>query len=229
MSAVFSEPLRADRGPDPMAPRVLLADDHRVLREGLRRLLESVGCIVVGEAGDGEEAVRLVGELAPDAVLMDVSMPGLDGIAATRAIRRAHPEVAVVVLTMHAEEELLRCATAAGAAGYLVKDCSGDDIVEALDAALRGRLRDHRPGGAAGSEERLDVATVQAAWGITRREVEVLQLLAEGASTAQVAERLYISAKTVKNHLASIYEKLDVANRTQAVLQAARLGLVRIR
>lgn len=198
--------------------RALVADDHRLLRDGVRRALEGAGMVVVAEAGDGEEALRLVEELGPDVVLMDVSMPVLDGIDATLALHRRRPDLPVIVLTMHADEETLSRAAMAGAVGYLVKDCTSDEIVVAVEAALGAPVSSPTPGRSPGWAEHA----------LTTRELEVIELLAQGASTAQVAARLFISPKTAKNHLASIYAKLDAANRTQAVVQAARLGLVKV-
>jgi len=212
--------------------RLLLADDHRMLREGLRRSMIDEGFEVVGEADNGEEAVRLAGELRPDVVLMDVSMPEMDGVEATRAIARMDDGPRVIMLTMHADADVLADAIRAGATGYLVKDCSVDEVAEAVRLAASGetalspqlaatmldevrRLETPPP---AAEEDRV----------ITKREEEVLQLIADGCSTPEVAARLYISQKTVKNHLASIYQKLDARDRTQAVLQAVRMGIVRL-
>ncbi|HEX9529712.1 MAG TPA: response regulator transcription factor [Acidimicrobiales bacterium] len=215
---------------------VLLVDDHRLLRESLRRTLEESGLEVAGEAANGNEAVRMAGELQPDVVLMDVSMPVLDGVEATRLIRRQSPDVRVVMLTMHAEDEVLTRAVRAGAAGYLVKDCSAQDILDAVTRVCSG-----------GTTLSIDVASAMLAEAtrvsptpdgqdvrsgsgpiITRREEEVLQLIAEGFSTSEVGQRLFISAKTVKNHLASVYEKLDSRDRTQAVVRAVRMGIIRL-
>jgi two-component system, NarL family, response regulator DegU len=211
--------------------RLLLADDHRMLREGLRRSMVDEGFDVVGEADNGEEAVRLVAELEPDVVLMDVSMPEMDGVEATRIIRSTDTATRVIMLTMHADTEVLADAIRAGASGYLVKDCSTDEVAEAVRMAAKGdtalspqlaatmldevrRLEAPNPA----EEDRI----------ITKREEEVLQHIADGCSTPEVAERLYISQKTVKNHLASIYQKLDARDRTQAVLQAVRMGIVHL-
>lgn len=214
-----------------MTIRLLLADDHRMLREGLRRSMVDEGFDVVGEADNGEEAVRLAAELSPDVVLMDVSMPQMDGVEATRLIRATGTSTRVIMLTMHADSDVLADAIRAGASGYLVKDCSTDEVADAVrmaangDTALSPQLaatmldevrRLEAPDHA--DEDRI----------ITRREEEVLQHIADGCSTPEVAERLFISQKTVKNHLASIYQKLDARDRTQAVLQAVRMGIVHL-
>ena len=211
---------------------VLLADDHRLLREGLRRSLEDAGLTVVGEAGDGEQAVRLAGELQPDVVLMDVSMPGLGGVEATRTIRSRHPEVEVVILTMHADESVVTDAVRAGAAGYLVKDCTTDEIVDVIRAVATGDAA-LSPAIASSilAEARRDPSAAPQGPGeslLTPREEEVLKLIADGLATPEVARAMFISTKTVRHHLSSIYEKLDSRDRTQAVLRAVRMGIIRL-
>ena len=221
-----------------MTVRLMLADDHRMLREGLRRSMEEAGFDVVAEAADGEEAVRLAGETQPDVVLMDVTMPEMDGVEATRRIAAAHPDIRVIILTMHADQEVLAQAFRVGAVGYLVKDCSTDEVADTIRLAVAGetalspalaasmldevRRIDDRATGAGADPEGDDERAV------TKREEEVLQLIADGCSTTEVAEKLFISQKTVKNHLASIYQKLDARDRTQAVLQAVRMGIVQL-
>ena len=211
--------------------RLLLADDHRMLRDSLRRSLEERGFDVVGEAADGTEAVRLAQSLHPDVVLMDVSMPSLDGVEATRQISRVVPRSQVVMLTMHADGDVMARAIQAGAVGYLVKDCSMDDVVSAVRLAASGEsvlspelassmLADVKKSGR--GQGNGDTPTISA------REEEVLQLVADGLSLPEVAAALYISVKTVKNHLASIYAKLDARDRTQAVLRAVRMGIIRL-
>jgi DNA-binding NarL/FixJ family response regulator len=208
--------------------RLLLVDDHYLLRQGLRRAVEEAGFEIVGEAGDGQEAVRLAGELQPDLVLMDVTMPVLNGIEATRQIRDCSPQSRVVILTMHGEEDVVREALRAGAVGYLVKDCTMQQVAETLRAAAAGET-DLSPSLAQSMLSELSTAeAAPEAAVLSRREAEVLQLFAEGCATTEVATRLFISAKTVKNHLASIYEKLDARDRTQAVLTAVRMGIVRL-
>jgi DNA-binding NarL/FixJ family response regulator len=210
--------------------RLLLADDHRMLRDSLRRSMEENGFDVVGEAGDGAEAVRLAQELQPDVVLMDVSMPILDGVEATRQITRLVPGAQIVMLTMHADGDVMARAIQAGAIGYLVKDCAITDVVSAVGLAASGEsvlsadlalsmLADVK-------KSPPDAANGHAA--ISVREEQVLQLVADGLSLPEVAAELYISVKTVKNHLASIYAKLDARDRTQAVLRAVRMGIIRL-
>jgi len=211
--------------------RLLLADDHRMLRDSLRRSLEEHGLDVVGEASDGQDAVRQAQELRPDVVLMDVSMPLLDGVEATRQLHRLLPDTQVVMLTMHADGDVMARAIQAGAVGYLVKDCSIDDVVAAVRLAASGEsvlspglassmLADMAKAGRGGDNGHGSA--------ISAREEEVLQLVADGLSLPEVAATLFISVKTVKNHLASIYAKLDARDRTQAVLRAVRMGIIRL-
>ena len=214
-----------------MTIRVLLADDHRMLREGLRRSLTEEGFDIVGEADNGEQAVRMAAELLPDIILMDVSMPEMDGVEATRIIRATDPAPQVIMLTMHADKEVLADAIRAGASGYLVKDCSTEEVAEAVRMAVQGdtALSPQLAATMLDEVRRLEVPdTAEEDRVITKREEEVLQLIADGCSTPEVAEQLYISQKTVKNHLASIYQKLDARDRTQAVLQAVRMGIVHL-
>jgi len=214
--------------------RVLLADDHTMLRQSLRRSLGEHGLEVVGEAADGEEAARLAGELRPNVVLMDVSMPVLDGIDATRLITERHPAIHVVILTMHADRDVLDRAIRAGAAGYLVKDCTIDEVVRTIGQAASGEtaLSPELAGAMLAEAIRPEGGDGQASGPaeaiITKREEEVLQLIAEGLSTTEVATALYISVKTVKNHLASVYQKLDSRDRTQAVVRAVKMGIIRL-
>jgi two-component system response regulator DegU len=212
---------------------IVLADDHRMLRDSLRRSLEEHGFDVVGEAPDGAQAVRLVQELRPDVVLMDVSMPNLDGVEATRQISRLAPASQVVILTMHADGDVMARAIQAGAVGYLVKDCSIDDVVATVRLAASGESV-LSPGLASSMLADMKKTARSAGNGdgdgptISAREEEVLQLVADGLSLPEVAAALFISVKTVKNHLASIYAKLDARDRTQAVLRAVRMGIIRL-
>jgi two-component system response regulator DegU len=213
----------------PAAPALslLLADDHTMVRQSMRRSMEAEGFRIVGEAGDGQEAVRLAEELSPDVVLMDVSMPVLDGVEATRLVRERRPNTQVVMLTMHADTDLIRRALKAGAVGYLTKDCSIDDVARAVRLASSGNVAISEELAAALLREGTK-ATGASGPALSTREVEVLQLIAEGSSPPEVAAALFISVKTVKNHLSNIYEKLDARDRTQAVLRGLRIGIIRL-
>ncbi len=206
-----------------MTLSVVLVDDHTMLRQALRRALESEGVEVVGEAADGEEGVRVALEMRPDVVLMDVSMPKVDGIDATRRLT-AGGEMRVVMLTMHIDREVFDSALKAGAVGYVTKDCSISEVVEAIRLAANGdRAMSPRLAEALLKEARRHTDGI-----ISAREEEVLQLVADGLGTNEIGERLYISHRTVKNHLASIYDKLDARDRTQAVLMAVKMGIVKL-
>ena len=211
-----------------MSIRLMLADDHRMLREGLSRSMTEHGFDVVGEARDGVEAVNMACSLSPDVILMDVSMPEMDGVEACRQVRAAVPGTRIVMLTMHADQEVLANAIRAGACGYLVKDCSTEEIASAVRMAANGdtALSPQLAASMLDEVRRLDMAPSREERIVTKREEEVLQLIADGCSTSEVADQMYISQKTVKNHLASIYQKLDARDRTQAVLRAVRMGIV---
>jgi two-component system response regulator DegU len=213
-----------------MTIRLLIVDDHRMLREGLRRSMVEEGFDVVADAPDGETAIELADEHRPDVVLMDVTMPGLGGVEATRQIREAHPEIRVVMLTMHVDPDIVTGAIRAGAAGYLVKDSAIAEIADAVRMAADGNTPLSPQLAASMLDEVRRAAeepnTASEVPKVSKREEEVLQLIADGCSTPEVAEQLYISQKTVKNHLASIYQKLDARDRTQAVLRAVRMGIV---
>ena len=219
--------------------RLLIADDHRMLREGLRRSLEDQGFEVVGEAADGHEAFRLALELRPDVVLMDVTMPVLDGVEATRLIHSSLPGLAVVMLTMHADGDVMARALQAGAVGYLVKDCAIEEVAATVRMAAEddgvlsaglasSMLVEMQRGDAEGPRNANGSSNGHHGPVISAREEEVLQLFADGLSLPEVAAQLFISVKTVKNHLASIYAKLDARDRTQAVLRAVRMGIIRL-
>ncbi|MGH1505290.1 MAG: response regulator [Acidimicrobiales bacterium] len=226
-AATNSAATGAPKPGDPSVIRLMLADDHRMLREGLRRSMAERGFEIVGEARDGAEAVDLAAAVRPDVILMDVTMPEMDGVEATRLIKERQADVRIVMLTMHADQDILADAIRAGANGYLVKDCSTDEIASAIETVANGETAlSPRLAASMLAEVRRQDAQQEVERVITKREEEVLQLIADGCSTPEVAERLYISQKTVKNHLASIYQKLDARDRTQAVLQAVRMGIV---
>ena len=207
-----------------MSLSVVLVDDHTMLRQGLRRALGELGVKVLGEAADGEEGVPVSLATKPDVVLMDVSMPGTDGIDATRKLVGADNRMRVVMLTMHIDRDVIDRAIKAGAVGYLTKDASITEVLEAIRLAANGdRPMSPRLAAAMLTEAKNDTESI-----ISQREEEVLQLVADGFGTTEIAEKLYISQKTVKNHLASIYEKLDARDRTQAVLMAVKMGIVKL-
>jgi len=207
-----------------MAISVVLVDDHTMLRQGLRRALEAEGIEVIGEAADGNEGVAVCIEMRPDVVLMDVSMPNTDGIDATRRLLASRPEQRVVMLTMHIDRDIITRALHAGAVGYITKDCSISEVVEAIRLAANG---DHAMSPRL-AEALLNAARRETDGIVTAREEEVLQLVADGLGTNEIGERLFISHRTVKNHLASIYEKLNARDRTQAVLMAVKMGIVKL-
>lgn len=213
-----------------MKKRVLLVDDHRLVREGLRRTLTDAGFDVVGEAQDGAEGIELAEALRPHIVLMDVSMPVLDGITATRRLRSRVPDARVIVLTMHAEQDLVDKARSAGAAGYLLKDASGDEVVAAVKRALEGHRVISAGLVAAANEPTEEPAAPfdRAAPQLTERELQILQMLADGCSPADVAERLFIAPKTVRNHLTKAYDKLGASSRSQAIVTALQFGLIEL-
>jgi DNA-binding NarL/FixJ family response regulator len=211
--------------------RVLLADDHPVYRDGLAALLGSLdGVEVVGTAADGVEAVDRARELQPDVVVMDVQMPRLDGIEATRAITADSPHIGVVVLTMAEEDQTLFAAMRAGARGYLLKGANQVEIVRAITAVAQGEAI-FGPAIAKRVAEFFSAAPVAAAGSpfpqLTAREHEILALVAAGRSNAQIAGELYLSPKTVRNNVSNIFAKLHVADRAEAIIRARNAGLGR--
>jgi NarL family two-component system response regulator LiaR len=210
--------------------KVLIVDDHQVVRQGLRTFLELQGdVVVVGEAGDGLAAVEMVRQLKPDVVLMDLVMPRLDGIAATRQIKSLANDTKVIALTSFTEDEKVIPAIQAGATGYLLKDVSPDGLVEAVRAAYRGEARLHPDIARKLMEQVASQAgdTHQArVEGLTERELQVVRLVAQGCSNHEIAERLVISEKTVKTHVSNILSKVHLEDRTQLAIYAIRRGLV---
>jgi len=211
--------------------RVLLADDHPIVRDGPRLVLETADDLeVVGEASDGVEALALVGSDRPDVVLMDLRMPGMDGIEATRRVREEFPEVEIVVLTTYGDDDLLLRALRAGARGYLMKDTARAVLLDTIRAAALGRslLSGDVLARVLGASSEVAGApvTVPPAAILTPREHEVLALAAQGLRTRDIGRRLGLSERTVKSHLASTYLKLDAPSRAAAVARAARLGLL---
>ncbi|MBU0492109.1 MAG: response regulator transcription factor [Chloroflexi bacterium] len=205
--------------------RVMLVDDHHVVRRGLTFFLDAFDDLeLVGEAADGAEAIRLCAEVQPHVVLMDLIMPEMDGVAATRAIRQAQPEVQVIALTSFDEPYLVQGALQAGAVGYLLKNASIDDLAEAIRAARAGR-----PTLAPEALQNLIKAATQpsaSGYGLTERERQVLALIVEGLSNPEIARRLVVSRPTIKTHVSHILTKLGAANRAEAAALAREHHLV---
>lgn len=211
--------------------RVLLADDHAIVREGVKMILIKEPDIeVVGEASDGQEALDLVDRLKPGVVVMDISMPGMSGIEATQHVRERYPGVNVLALTMHEDESYVFKLLRAGASGYVLKRAAAQDLVQAVRAAAKGEaflypsvarkvVEDYLKRVETGEDrERYD--------GLTEREKEILTVIAQGLSNQQIAQKLYISIKTVQTHRAHILEKLGLHDRTELVRYAIRKGLI---
>jgi len=211
--------------------RVLLVDDHDLFRTGLRNLLEEQGVTIAGEAATGSQALRLVRETAPDIVVMDLNMPGMSGVDATRHISRDAPLTRVIVLTISDQEQDVMDAILAGACGYLLKDASVQELMRGLEAAavgeslisshIAGKVLQHVRATTAAPEA---AATIRAE--LSDREIEVLKLIANGKDNAMIAGELHISPKTVKNHISNILMKLQMENRIQAAVYAVRSGIV---
>ena len=212
--------------------RVMITDDHLIVREGLRLILETADDIeVVGEAVDGAECLRLVPELKPDVILMDLQMPRMDGITAIEHLRKDHPQIAIVILTTYNEDDLMIRGLQLGACGYLLKDSSRENLLDAIHAAAKGEIllkpeilarvlaphvsRAPKPASVSKNESTL-----------TERELEVLQSAAKGERNKEIAYKLGITERTVKAHLQSIYQKYGVDSRAAAVAVAAQKGLL---
>lgn len=207
--------------------RVLITDDHPVFRQGLKGLLQALGVEVVAEAGNGPDAVRIAAELRPDVVVMDLSMPGGNGIEATRTITRTNPGIGVLVLTMFRDDDSVFAAMRAGARGYLLKESGAEEIARAVRAVAAGEA-------IYGPEIARRVLTFftdmpdprrSAFPELTEREREVLALIAQGRSNTEIAGTLFLSPKTVRNHVSNIFMKLHVADRAQAIVLAREAGL----
>jgi NarL family two-component system response regulator LiaR len=207
--------------------RVLIVDDHAIVRKGIRALLSEVdGFEVVGEAGDGQEAVQRAEETHPDVIVMDLLMPGMDGIEATRQITSRQPKTRILVLTSFAADNKVFPAIKAGAAGYLLKDSSPDELMRAIRQVHRGEPSLHPTIARKLLQEIARPAELQPApEALTAREMEVLRLIAQGLSNQEIADRLVVSEPTVRAHVSRILGKLHLASRTQAALYAVREGL----
>jgi DNA-binding NarL/FixJ family response regulator len=217
-------------GPRAAGLRVVIADDHPFYRDGLARLLRQSGIDVVGEVPNGEAAIRAVEEFAPDVVVMDLNMPGLSGVEATRFVTERSPSTRVLVLSVSAQEEDVTDAILAGASGYVLKDGPVEEVVAGIRAAAAGQslispriatILLHRVRDSAQAD-----AGAPAGVRLSAREIEVLRLMADGRGNHEIAEILVISASTVRNHISSILLKLQVDNRVQAAVRAVRDGLV---
>jgi DNA-binding NarL/FixJ family response regulator len=210
--------------------RVMLVDDHDLFRTGLRNLLEEQGVHIVAEASDGSTALSLVRELAPDVVVMDLNMPGMNGIEATREIARVAPLTRVVVLTISDQDADVIDAIVAGACGYLLKDSSIQDLMQGIRAASVGEalISPHIASKVLQRIRATGMSSHEATRGpeLSDRETEVLRLIANGKDNAEIAQELHISPKTVKNHISNILMKLQIENRIQAAVYAVRRGLV---
>lgn len=211
--------------------RVLITDDHLIIREGLRLILETAdGIEIVGEASDGAECLRLVTELKPDVVLMDLQMPRMDGITAIDQLRSEHPEIAIVTLTSYNEDDLMIRGLQAGARGYLLRDTNRENLLDTIHAAAKGEtlLKPEILAWVLAAQFKpVPASTVQVDSVLTDRELEVLQAASLGDRNKEIAYKLGITERTVRAHLASIYQKFNVDARAAAVAVAAQRGLLR--
>jgi two-component system response regulator NreC len=211
-----------------MSLRILLADDHGVLRAGLRALLNAEEDLeVIGEAADGAQVLRLARQLKPDLVLMDISMPGTDGLEATRQLQAELPEVRVLLLTVHEDDGLLQEAIRSGASGYILKRAAESELINAIHVVDRGDIYVHPSMTRALFEEQhknMPINTVEAT--LTLREIEVLKLIAQGHTNRQVGEILHLSMRTVESHRANLMAKLNLTSRVELVRYALKHGLL---
>jgi len=212
------------------AIRVLLADDHAIFRDGLRAILDrQKDIVVVGEAGDGVEAVKKAAELAPDIVLMDINMPVMDGVRASRLITAQDQRVGIIILTMYREDEYVFEAIKAGAQGYVVKDARAREVLKAIRAVHRGEALIDPATATKLLEEFRRLAEGQSRkelFDLNEQEIEILRLVAQGASNKEIAAALFLSEQTIKNKLSIVFQKLHVNNRAEAAASAIREGLI---
>jgi two-component system, NarL family, response regulator NreC len=212
-----------------MTTKIILADDHKIMRDGLRTLLEKeLGMQVIGEAENGHKVVRLVHELLPDVVIIDIGMPDLNGIEATRQILAKNPNVKVIGLSMHSDKRFVAGMLSAGASGYLLKDCAFEELADAIHAVVKNKI--YLSPGIVGVVikdyvQHLSPNDLSAQTTLTDREREVLQLIAEGKSTKKIASILYVSMKTVETHRLNIMEKLNTKSIAELTKYAIREGL----
>ncbi len=210
------------------AIKVLIVDDHNLVREGLKAVFEQGDEVeIVGEAGSGEEALEMVGEVEPEVILMDISMPGMNGIQATKLIRERYPGSKIVMLTMLDQEGYVYEAVKAGATGYMLKNTSSDDLVHAIQTVNDGKALLHPDATAQLLKEFVSLADNKAKdYGLSGREMEVLEQLSLGNTNKEIAKTLWISEQTVKTHVSHIFDKLGTSDRTETVATALRNGLV---
>lgn len=211
--------------------KVLLADDHAIVRDGLRSIMAGESDLeLVGEAVDGREAVEKAKKLLPDVIVMDIEMPKMSGLEATRQLKSAHPHICILVLTVHEDDEYVFNLLKAGVSGYLLKRTAGSELVSAIRAVYYGDSVLSSPLAQRLVEEYLEQPRKKGAKkfsdGLTGREVEVLKLIAQGASNKEIAKKLYLSIKTVESHRTNIFRKLEIHDRTQAAVYAVRKGLL---
>ncbi len=207
--------------------KILLVDDHAIMRDGIRALLSLYDDIeIVGEASEGKEAVEKTGELMPDVVVMDIAMPGMDGLEATRRIKKNNPKVKILVLTQHDNREYILSAIKAGTAGYVPKKALGSELVSAIRAVCKGESFLYPSAAATLIKDYLRRADEEPYDRLTAREREILKLIAEGHTSREIAGRLFISLKTVLGHRTKITQKLDIHNRTELLRYAMRKGLI---
>jgi NarL family two-component system response regulator LiaR len=210
---------------------ILIADDHPLLRQSIRNVLEQESDFqVLAEAGDGEEAVKLVNEMEPDVVIMDIGMPNMDGLEATRQIKASHPQIAILVLTVHSDDEYILGILQAGAAGYLTKSVFGEEVVQAVRGIIAGdmvlsptigqKLLKHA------ARYPTKPVPLDAGERLSTRELEIIKLAARGMSNKDIAAEIGLSLRTVKGHLAEIFSKLRVGSRTEAIITGIRAGFI---
>jgi NarL family two-component system response regulator LiaR len=210
--------------------KVLIADDHKMFRQGLRMLFEMEPDIkIVGEARDGLEAEQMNDSTEPDVILMDINMPGIDGVEATRRILKTHPDANIIILTMFREDEHVFQAIKAGAHGYVLKDADSSEVTRAIRAVAAGEsVLDTAMTSKVFQQFKImsEITEKSNAEGLTERELEILALIANGSSNREIGDKLFLSEKTIKNYITSIFQKLQTNDRTQAAVYAIQRGLI---
>jgi len=210
--------------------KIVLVEDHTIVREGFRKILEDVNHEIVGEADNGRDAVTIIGKSRPDLVIMDIGLPKLRGIETTRKVKKAHPEIKVIMLTIHTNETYVYESLDAGADGYLVKDTASEDLLDAISAVMSGEMyiSSNFPEDVMVNYKKLKKSGKNADEfsRLTKREREILQYIAEGLTSQKIGEELFISKKTVENHRANIMNKLNIHETAGLVMYAVKIGLV---